>query len=139
VVARRIVQQVTHRALYDHQETMRRLDALVTAKSVPPNPLYVAIGKGDFVSSWLPRLLERIRVGKQNLKISQLVILSLAVHTARELESRGELAPGFSELMVSNINVLRDAFHGPIEWRAWEGEPAFHGFIFSDSALVGKL
>jgi hypothetical protein len=87
VVAKRIIQRVTHRAIYDHQETMRRLDALVTAKGANPSALFVAIGKGDFVSSWLPRLLERIRMGKRNLRFSRLVILSLAVNTARKLES----------------------------------------------------
>jgi hypothetical protein len=127
-----------NRVIYDQSGYAQRLEALVTSSNIPRQPLYVAIGSGDFVSSWLPRLIEKFRRNRRAVRVSSLTILSLAENISREMEANGELAAGFSDRMLNNIEALKNSFLGPFEWRVWQSHPVFHGYVYSNSALVGN-
>jgi hypothetical protein len=137
-VASQIVKRITNGALYNQPEYARRLEAMVTTGTARSTPLYVAIGKGDWASSWLPRLVERLRNERIQLKISRLIILSLDPIRASSMESIGELEPGFTQTMLKSIEDLKDRFPGPTECRVWGRAPEFHGYLHGQCALVAE-
>src|ERR1700733_9320405 len=105
------------------------------------SPFYVAIGEADFVRAWLSRVLRSTSL-QNRPAISKIVLLGLCPTAARKLEKEGRLRDGFTQTMLQNVKaiqtdpeLLRRAIY--VEWRAWQGEPRFHGFLCMDVILLG--
>ena len=108
-----------------------------------PQPLFVSIGSGDFVSSWLTRLYHEYSItGENKPKINKLVIKRLTYSQIDMYEQIGILQPGFRVAAESNIQILQNdpllKREGvTVEEREWKSLPPFHGYLYGDRLLIG--
>lgn len=127
-----------------HSKTYNRVLTGLVTRSNQLQPLFVSIGSGDFVASWLTRLYseENITVENKIPKINKLVIKRLAYPLIDKLEKIDVLEPGFRDATESNIRILRnDPFlkreRVTVEEREWQSLPPFHGYLYGDRLLIG--
>jgi class 3 adenylate cyclase len=130
------------RPLLSLREHPEKLLSMITGGS-EPSPLFVSAGDLDFISGWIERVFyEAQAFGSQKPKINHIIIKRISDDAIASLAAIGGLPGGFEARMRANIRAMKDSpvlqHEGlVVTERTWNRLPPFHGFLYSDHALVG--
>jgi hypothetical protein len=114
----------------------------IVTKSDISRDLYVSIGEGEFVYTWITRIFREASPDAKP-KVNRLILKGLSDELIDAYVSTNRLSKNFKNRMDLNLaSILEDeqlSRNGvKIEIKYWKSFPEFHGYLYGDDMLIGE-